>query len=146
LVNLGNGLFAYTGTTGGEFVYEVCSKSCPDLCDEALVTITLQDNRECTVPNIITPNGDNINDWLVIPCLDSRLYPDNSIVIYNQWGDKVYEAAPYFNDPQSGNDKIPWRGTLDGSPGQDLPDATYFYIFRPGPGQPAVKGFVEIFR
>lgn len=146
LVNLGNGQFSYTGEVGGEFLYTVCSKSCPDLCDQALVTIVLQDNRECSVPNIFTPNGDDINDWLVIPCIDSRLYPNNSLVVYNQWGDKVYEASPYFNDPQSGTDAIPWRGTLDGKPGQDLPDATYFYIFRPGPGEPALKGFIEIFR
>ena len=146
LVNLGNGLFAYSGTTGGEFLYTVCSKSCPDLCDQALVSIALQDDRECNVPNIFTPNGDDINDWLVIPCIDSRLYPDNSLVVYNQWGDKVYEASPYFNDPQTGNDIVPWRGTLDGKPGQDLPDATYFYIFKPGPGEPTIKGFVEIFR
>ncbi|HRI58266.1 MAG TPA: HYR domain-containing protein [Saprospiraceae bacterium] len=146
LENLGNGLFRYTGTTGGEFLYTVCSKSCPDLCDQALVVILLQDDRECRVPNIFTPNGDFINDWLVIPCLDSGLYPDNSLVVYNQWGDKVYEASPYFNDPQSGNDHVPWQGTLDGKPGQDLPDATYFYIFKPGSGEPAIKGFVEIFR
>lgn len=146
LENLGNGLFSYTATTGGQFLYTVCSKSCPDLCDQALVNISLQDDRECSVPNIITPNGDEINDWLVIPCIDSRLYPENSLVIYNQWGDKVYEASPYFNDPQTGIDTTPWRGTLDGVPGQDLPDATYFYIFRPGPGEPALKGFIEIFR
>ncbi|MBV6443508.1 MAG: hypothetical protein EPGJADBJ_05279 [Saprospiraceae bacterium] len=148
LINLGNGLFAFIDSTGrgGNFVYEVCSKSCPDLCDDAQVTIRVQDDRECRVPNIFTPNGDNINDWLVIPCLDSGLYPDNSLVVYNQWGDKVYEASPYSNNLQSGNDGVPWRGTLDGKPGQDLPDATYFYIFKPGSGEPTIKGFVEIFR
>ena len=145
LVDLGNGIYEYTGIRGGEFVYTVCSKSCPDLCDEAQVIIYLQDG-ECRVPNIFTPNNDGVNDWLQIPCLDSGLYPNNSLVVYNQWGDKVYEASPYSNDPQTGNDRVPWRGTLNGNPGEDLPDATYFYIFKPGPGESAIKGFVEIFR
>jgi gliding motility-associated-like protein len=141
LVDLGNGLFAYTGTTGGEFIYEVCSISCPDLCDVAQVTIHVRDDRDCQVPNIITPNGDEVNDWLVIPCIDSGLYRDNSLVVYNQWGDKVFEASPYSNDPANA-----WHGTLDGKPGEDLPDAVYFYVFKPGSGEPAIKGFVEIFR
>jgi gliding motility-associated-like protein len=150
LVNLGNGNFAYVGTMPGEFqfLYTVCSKSCPELCDQTSVRIVVRPDgeEECKVPNIFTPNGDGVNDWLEIPCLDSQLYPENSLVVYNQWGDKVYEAAPYFNDQQSGNDKIPWRGTLNGNAGQDLPDATYFFIFRPGPGEPVIKGFIEIIR
>jgi gliding motility-associated-like protein len=146
LTYLGNGSFEYVAGTGGEFLYEVCSESCPDLCEQVLVRIVVQDDRECDVPNIITPNGDDINDWLVIPCLDTRLYPNNSIVIYNQWGDKVYDASPYFNSPQVGTQKIPWRGTLNGNSGQDLPDGTYFYVFKPGPGVPTIKGFVQIIR
>ncbi len=145
LFYLGDGNFAYIAGNGGEFLYTVCSKSCPELCDDALVAINVIPD-ECEVPNIFTPNGDDVNDYLIIPCLDSQLFPDNSLVVYNQWGDKVYEASPYFNDMQSGNDEVPWRGTLNGNPGQDLPDATYFYIFRPGAGEPAIKGFIEIIR
>ncbi len=141
LTDLGNGEFSYTGEQGGEFLYEVCSRSCPDLCDQALVTIRLQDDRECQVPNIFTPNGDDVNDWLEIPCLDSGLYPQNSLIVFNQWGDKVYEASPYANNATDG-----WKGTLNGEAGKDLPDAVYFYIFKPGSGQAPIKGFVEIFR
>lgn len=145
LTNLGNGLFSFDAPeTGGQatFLYEVCSKSCPNLCDMALVTIQVIRVEDCSlVPNIITPNGDVVNDWLEIPCINSGLYRDNSLVVYNQWGDKVYEAAPYDNDPAKA-----WRGTLDGEPGKDLPDGVYFYIFKPGPNEPVIKGFVEIFR
>ncbi|MBX2892773.1 MAG: HYR domain-containing protein [Saprospiraceae bacterium] len=145
LAYLGEGNFAYVGQSGGFFRYRVCSKSCPNLCDDAAVTI--RGEESCKLPNIFTPNGDEINDWLEIPCLaDPRAYPNNSLVVYNQWGDKVYEASPYYNTPQAGNVRVPWRGTLFGNPGQHLPDATYFYIFKPGPGEPAIKGFIEIFR
>ncbi|MBP6826347.1 MAG: gliding motility-associated C-terminal domain-containing protein, partial [Saprospiraceae bacterium] len=145
LTSLGNGLFSYDAPeTGGEvsFLYEVCSKSCPNLCDMALVTIQIVDNQDCSfIPNIITPNGDEANDWLEIPCIYSGQFRDNSLIVFNQWGDKVYEAAPYDNDPATA-----WRGTLNGEPGKDLPDGVYYYIFKPGPNEPVIKGFVEIFR
>jgi gliding motility-associated-like protein len=138
------GLFQYiaTGQSGqASFIYQVCSRSCPDLCDMATVTITVND-RECSfIPNIFTPNGDGINDFLEIPCLDSGQYTGNSLVVYNQWGDRVYEAEPYDNDPATA-----WQGTLNGEAGKDLPDGVYFYIFKPAPNDPPIKGFVEIFR
>jgi len=139
----GSGKFIFQANqTGGKFsfLYTICSKKCPSqtLCDMATVTITVRES-DCTfVPNIITPNGDTENDVLVIPCLDnSTLFNRNSLVIYNQWGDKVFEASPYTNN---------WGGTLDNEPGKDLPDGTYFYIFRPGPNEAVLKGFVEIYR
>lgn len=145
LTPIGNGLFSYAAPEeGGEvsFLYEVCSKSCPNLCDMALVTIKIISIEDCSnIPNIITPNGDLVNDWLEISCINSGQFRDNSLVVYNQWGDKVYKAAPYDNDPAKA-----WRGTLNGEPGKDLPDGVYFYIFKPGPNEPVIKGFVEIFR
>ncbi|HMX39562.1 MAG TPA: HYR domain-containing protein, partial [Saprospiraceae bacterium] len=137
----GGGNFIYTsGQISGKvpFMYRICSVACPTLCDDATANITIRETDCSFVPNIITPNGDTENDVLVIPCLaNSTLFRSNSIVIYNQWGDKVYEAAPYQND---------WGGTLNNEPGKNLPDGTYFFIFRPGPNEAVVKGFVEIYR
>jgi gliding motility-associated-like protein len=144
LTYLNNGYFTYQAgeqQTEITFFYELCSKACPDLCNMATVRIKIRDTRCEYIPNIITPNDDGSNDFFIIPCLDSSLYPKNSLVVYNQWGDKVYEASPYLNDP----DKA-WRGTLKGEPGKNLPDATYFYVFTPDPGKQPIKGFVEIFR
>lgn len=140
--SLGEGFFAYQGEPGQfTFLYRVCSKSCPDdedLCDDALVTITVRDTATvCKAFNVMTPDKDGINDYFVVDCLNFGLFPDNSLVVYNQWGDKVYETKGYNNM---------WDGTLDGEPGKDLPDGVYFYVFKPGPGEPTLKGFVEIFR
>ena len=139
-----DGKFVYEANPTGEpasFIYEICSVTCPDLCDMATVTISVK-QVDCTeVPNVITPNGDDSNDFLQIKCLDSGLYPLNSIVIYNKWGDKVYEASPYPNDDASG-----WKGTLNGEAGKDLPDDTYYYIFKPAPDKAPLKGFVQIYR
>jgi len=144
LISNGDGTFTYlAGPANGRvnFIYRLCSEACPDLCDEAVVTITIRETFCTYIPNVITPNDDGINDYLEIPCLNSDLYPQNTLIIYNQWGDKVYEATPYENTP----DKA-WRGTLKGRPGENLPDGTYFYYFRPDPIKSALSGFVEIFR
>ncbi|MDO8366939.1 MAG: HYR domain-containing protein, partial [Saprospiraceae bacterium] len=143
VMNTSDGTFTYTaGEEPGmvSFFYVVCSKTC-DLEDQAVVTITINDTKCVFIPNIITPNGDNTNDWFTIPCIDTGLFRDNTLMVYSQWGDKVYEASPYSNDPAAA-----WRGTLDGEDGKDLPDGVYFYIFKPGPNVPPMKGFVEIFR
>ena len=47
------------------------------------------------IPEGFSPNGDGINDLFVIKGLD--MYPHNSIVIFNRWGDKVFAASPYQN-------------------------------------------------
>jgi len=144
LTQTGNGLFAYqAGPNNGRvnFIYRLCSAACPDLCSDAVVTITVRESFCTYIPNVITPNDDGINDYLEIPCLNTDLYPNNRLVIYNQWGDKVFEASPYENDPVKA-----WRGTLNGRQGQPLPDGTYFYYFQPAPDRKPISGYLEIFR
>jgi gliding motility-associated-like protein len=143
-INYTDGTFIYTaGEEPDEvsFSYRVCSRTCPNIDDEANVVITIRDTKCSFIPNIFTPNGDDRNDFFEIPCLNTGQFRESSLIVYNQWGDKVYEAAPYSNDPDEA-----WRGTLDGEPGKDLPDGVYFYIFKPGPNVAVMKGFVEIFR
>jgi gliding motility-associated-like protein len=144
LIDHGNGLYSYQAGNENKvvyFIYKLCSKACPDLCDEGIISIAVRERICSTVPNIITPNGDDINDYLMIPCLDIEPYPLNRMVIYNQWGDKVYEAAPYSNAP----DKA-WRGEYMGEPGKGLPDAAYYFIFKATPEDKGLNGFIEIFR
>ncbi len=62
-------------------------------------------------PNIITPNGDGFNDYLVITNADK--YPSNLLQIFNRWGKLVFELKDYDNS---------WDGS-------DLADGTYYYIF-----------------
>jgi gliding motility-associated-like protein len=145
LTNFGDGLFSYDATDAAagkvSFVYEICSETCPDLCDMATVTITVNQADCSFIPNIFTPNGDNVNDYLRIPCLDSGRYGQNSLYIYNQWGDQVFMASPYQNTMPTA-----WTGTFENQPGKDLPDGTYFYIFVPSPNDAPIKGFIEIYR
>jgi gliding motility-associated-like protein len=143
-----DGTFTYVaGNNGGSvsFLYEICSKACPDLCDMAEVTINIRDKECAFVPNIFTPNGDMTNDVLVIPCLGTNAvdnpYPNNTIMIYNQWGTKVFEAKGYANEAGKA-----WDGTLNNDGSNKLPDGVYYYIFKPDANAATLKGFVHIYR
>ncbi len=116
------------------FFYELCSPGCE--CAMARVTIEIGSDTECTVPNIITPNGDGINDTFLIPCLlDQGAYPNSQVIIFNEWGDEVFRSpSPYQND---------WRGTYNG---EDLPVGTYFYIVSFGDLQDPQNGYLMIQR
>jgi gliding motility-associated-like protein len=79
--------------------------------------------REVEIPQFYSPNGDGVNDYLVIKNL--IIYPSNTLRVFNRWGGLVYEMKNYDNS---------WGGkTSNGIKGrigkQDLPSATYFYIF-----------------
>src|SRR5690606_25275021 len=47
------------------------------------------------VHNVISPNGDGVNDYLIISGIEP--YPDNMLEIYNQWGVRVFKAQGYNN-------------------------------------------------
>ena len=49
-----------------------------------------------TVPNILTPNGDGLNERLVVTNL--RYYPGTRLEVYNRWGRRVFEAAAYTDE------------------------------------------------
>jgi gliding motility-associated-like protein len=48
------------------------------------------------IPNVITPNGDGINDCFVIGGIDN--YPDNTLIIFNRQGKVVLTRNHYKND------------------------------------------------
>jgi gliding motility-associated-like protein len=124
--------------------YNICSAVCPDRCTQAKVTILITDKECARIPNLMTPNTDGANDGFIIPCInaDPNQMPDNNLVIYNQWGDRVFEASPYINDAEHA-----WDGTLFGQKEKYLPDGVYYYIFQPKKSsKTTIKGFIEIFR
>ena len=77
------------------------------------------------MPNIVTPNGDNLNETFkpVFSCLPA------SFEVFNRWGQRVYHTAEYHYD---------WDG-------QGLPDGVYYYLLRDTADRRA-KGWVEIRR
>lgn len=71
-----------------------------------------------TTPNTFTPEpADGTNDTWIIPLIDH--FPDNTITIYNRWGQVVREYTNYTNSD-------PWDGTT--ADGKTLPAGTYFWV------------------
>lgn len=124
------------GTT--ELTYQICNLDCTGQCDTATLIINVEDDgKEPELPNTITPNGDGMNEALVFDILLSNPaeeFPNNELIVFNRWGDIVYQAKPYANN---------WQGT--NSEGKDLPHGTYYYILRLNIGnREIIRGDVTI--
>jgi uncharacterized repeat protein (TIGR01451 family)/gliding motility-associated-like protein len=79
------------------------------------------------VPESFSPNGDGINDTLVIPALYQ--YPDFEIEIYDRWGNIVYKYSNKGNiSPQWWDGFSRGRWTVDQK--ETVPTGTYFYIIK----------------
>lgn len=113
------------------FQYILCYKG---VCDTAWVILLI--NR---APNMITPNGDGINEFLDFP--DLYNFPDARVMVYNRWGDLVWlNIDEYSKDPFRGYNMSFYS----------LPDGAYYYVIKiAGEDQSSDKdrtGFVEIVR
>ena len=80
---------------------------------------------EVVVPNIITPNGDALNQTFQ-PRFSCR---PASLKVFSRWGQPVYQTDDYHND---------WDA-------RHLPDGIYYYLLRDADGR-QVKGWVEVRR
>lgn len=57
------------------------------------ITVTIEVVSETIVPNVITANGDGVNDFLVF----KGLVPNTSLLILNRWGNVIYQTDNYDN-------------------------------------------------
>ncbi len=90
----------------------------PDFLEFNSFSEDVEDDLE--IYNAISPNGDGLNDILIIRNIES--YPENELFIFNRWNQKVFEVKGYG---VNGN-------IFDGShqkTKRTLPVGTYFYIF-----------------
>jgi gliding motility-associated-like protein len=106
-----------TGLSKGKYtVYIKDSHGCK-------IDLSLFIDIQFFIPNLITPNGDNVNDKFEVIGL-----PINSeLRIYNRWGERIYENKNYDN-------------TWDGD---KAPDGVYYYDLVL-PAGTFYKGWVEI--
>ena len=83
--------------------------------------------------NIVTPNGDGVNDKWVIPNID--MYPDNEVKVFDKSGRVVFTKRGYNNE---------WDGTFNG---QKLKEDAYLYIIKFNKdGVLPIRGYVTIVR
>jgi gliding motility-associated-like protein len=81
------------------------------------------------VVNVLTPNGDGINDYFLIFNID--MIQPCKLAIYNRWGDELYSSKDYRND---------WDATYQG---KELPEGTYYYILETADGR-VIKGAINL--
>ncbi|MEL4308908.1 PKD domain-containing protein [Joostella sp. CR20] len=99
--------------------------------DSAQATI---DPNCLTIYNEFSPNGDGVNDFFYIDCINQ--YPGNRLEVYNRWGSLVHAEDGYNND---------WDGTTDGkSTDKVLPIGTYYYILDLKDGSEPISGWLYI--
>jgi gliding motility-associated-like protein len=131
LFAVGDGPFYWSPSTG------LSCDTCPDpiatVTYPITYTVTVTNAFGCSatdsvvidfvliIPNIITPNGDGINDKFTVVGLP----PESAISIYNRWGNLLYDSANYAND---------WSIKSEG---------VYYYVIITPDGEPHT-GFVHV--
>lgn len=94
-----------------------CQRKLPFLIDEELIS------RIEVLSDLITPNGDGINETLVVKNVLGG--ESCSVLIVDRWNKKIYESADYQND---------WNGNN----GNDIDAGAYFYRITCGEREPLI--------
>lgn len=146
--NLPNPTFSFDAL--GEHIVRFEYTTMNGCIDSNLTTVTVK-SVELMVPNVFTPNGDGANDTFIITIKAPQdegtsrsvasqsvhqpindYYISNELVVFNRWGNKVFEASNYDNDWDGGN----------------LPEGTYFYVLKcyGNTGEDVFRGAVTILK
>ncbi len=104
--------------------------------DESSVTPVMLEKVTVRVPEGYSPNGDGVNDALIIENLDNEPI---TLYVYNTLGSLVYSNNNYQND---------WSGVCNQGSlrGKDIPDGTYYYIISKRNNQEKYIRFITIKR
>lgn len=90
------------------------------------------------IPNVFTPNGDGNNDNWIIDGIED--YPNNKVIVYNRWGNKVFEIESYDNNSRVWFSQISSYGL-----GSDfVTEGTYFYVIHLDSNVEPLSGFVVV--
>ncbi len=111
---------------GAPGYYEV-KLTVQDSCAYTFTTSAFVLTNLCSldVPNVISPDGDGVNDTWVIKGIELR--PNTSVVIHDKWGRLVFETTNYKND---------WNGSNT--------SGVYYYMIN-SPGDKIYTGFITVF-
>ncbi len=112
------------------WLYVVNVKGCRDSVEKNVYVID-----SLYIPNVFTPNGDGKNDVFHITAGNMKEY---NLVIYNRWGEKLFESKSPNND---------WSGTSDA--GVKESEGTYYYILKATDYENKtynLRGYVELIR
>ena len=100
-------------TTEGSYIYKLINTFGCEASD-TLEYSTIYCNSDYVIPNVVTPNGDGINDLFTINGEEIGKF---EMSIYNRWGVEVFFTEQINRG---------WDGRS--AAGLELPSGTYFYI------------------
>ena len=97
------------------------------------LTIFISD--ELFIPNMFSPNGDDVNEFWIIEGIEA--YPDNTLRIYDRWGQEVFQSTGY-------NLKKAWDGKLRSGV---ITEGVFFYVLQlNNGGDEVLKGSITVIR
>lgn len=118
-------VFQNPGTYRVQLVALGSTGACIIRNDTAYVTVRV--TQAVQAPNVITPNGDRLNDTFRPT---GAAVPGTRLRLYNRWGREVYATDNYRND---------W--------GPEQPAGIYYYVLEnPAFCHPYTKGWLEVLR
>lgn len=95
------------------------------------IAINVMDDYKMLVPNnMVTPNGDGVNDVWVVKNID--LYPNNEVKIFDRAGRVIYYKNGYNNE---------WDASFNGA---QVPEDTYYYVLYFDSGKNKLTGFISV--
>jgi gliding motility-associated-like protein len=99
------------------------------------ISVVLTQPDVLEMPQGFSPNADGENDFFVVHGIKS--YPENTITVFNRWGNIVYQKDGYADE---------WYG--ENNSGEALPDATYFVILKAmvAGKEVVLQGYVDLRR
>jgi gliding motility-associated-like protein len=116
------------GHTGTKIAYYYIDNLSLIECDDVSIS-----PFKAKPPNIITPNGDGVNDYFV---LYDKPIPGAQIEIYNRWGSIVFKSNNYQDN---------WNG-IHYQSGEAVPDGVYFYVIKFPEANHTLNGNVTVVR
>lgn len=101
--------------------------------NEVSDTLKVVDLRK--VPNVITPNRDQVNDFFAVPGLD--IFPGTNLEVWDRWGTSVFASSDY----RVGDIMAGYSNAFNG---EDLSDGSYFFILNVNAGECVKTGYMQI--
>ena len=99
----------YTADTSYEFRVTAVDASGCEITE--LVRVLVKISKDVWWPNVISANGDKINDYFNV--YGKRVRIVKSLAIYDRWGEQVYKAENLL-DANKGGREIGWNGSFRG--------------------------------